>query len=289
MITPFGPCEISSRCVAACDGMDLFQGVQVIPRIAGGTQLFWSLKPAVRLSQPEFRLELSRAGHIDADDWEPLTRWQAGVNTFVDEEVHSAGWYLQAHYRIAVRDAQQVVYRSKPVPTQWGNFSNSQRRLIRDVIRREQQLQGRSDSPYIPGLLFKVRYHGEICRDCTDVDSGMVIDDQCESCYGVGYDLGYYSPVCFPVQLSGVPHDLQMYQDQGPFVSGGVTQVMYLNFPQVDPWDVWVDMTTDFRYVIGKIQPVYNQGSLNLVCAAAAARLSFDHPAYQIPLENVAV
>lgn len=257
--------------------------MHVIPRITGGTIVAWTLGPVTLKPPLRFQLEVDRAGHNFADDWEIVAPYTEDIHFATDPEQRSAGWYQSTYYRVSVRDADGVVTRSNPIAANQGRLNPQQNRNYNEIYRREDKRYRLRNTPSSPGYLLKVRYYGTRCLSCIDPDSGEPTNDKCPNCYGVGYVNGYHEPFpCFNVDLGPVPHHLSMYKEQGPMIEGGIGGIRYLNVPPVHPWDVWVDATTDYRYVIGQIQPIASFGEINLVCNAAAARLAFDHPVYRI-------
>lgn len=278
------PCRPQADCpVRIGCGDSLFDGLYVVPRVAGETEVYWTLGPSSLRGELEFKLQIDRAGHNEAGDWEDVTEFAPGVVSLVDSETRSAGWYRRTYYRVVVRDSRGDESYSHAVPANQGLLNQATTRTYREIVRRESKRNRLRNTPTTPGHLLKVRYYGDPCTVCVDPFSGDPITDQCDQCYGVGYTQGYHPPFpCFNVDLTPTPEHLQMYEDQGPMIQGGVSQIRYLNIPPVHPWDVWVEAATDYRYLIGQIKPITAFGSLNVVCTAAAARLSFDHPVYRI-------
>jgi len=287
-MTPYGDCGPATNCTTrSCGTSNFLRRLYVTPRITGGTEIFWSLNPSVRLASPEFRVEYSAAGHNRADDWQPITRFAADVVSATDPDHRSAGWYQKTHYRVTAKDSSGNIFHSEPTQAVFANLPPGQARMRREIIRREQARYQLRNTPATRGYLLKVRYYGDPCSECTDPDTGEPTDDQCDVCYGVGYELGYHAPYpCFYADLGDMDHDLTMFKEQGAFVSGGVRSLRYLNLPPVDPWDVWVNADSDHRYLIGKISPQVSFGDLDILCRCAASRLSFDHPVYRIDMPS---
>lgn len=278
------PCQPLLSCPSFNNcGDSVFVSVSVIPRIIGGAIVSWTLSSNRFTAPLAFQLEVSRAGHDLANDWEVVQPFTYDINQAVDPSHRAAGWYQRTYYRIAAQDAMGTVHYSKPIAANQGRLNPAQLRFYNEIVRREQKRNTLRNSPTTPGFLLKIKYYGEKCTECVDPDRGESTDDQCPLCFGVGYVQGYHPPYpCFNVDLGPVPHNLDMYKDQGPIIAGGVGGMRYLNIPPVHPWDVWVDATSDYRYMLGQIRPTTVFGEINVVCEAAAARLPFDHPVYQI-------
>jgi len=283
LLNPCGPglpCHASTAC-----GDPLFDSVRVIPKVTGGTTIVWDFRPTPTVRPPySFQVQVGRADAVE-DEWQTLGAFVRNAYFHVDAAHRDAGFYRRTYYRVAVRAGNNAVYYSQPVAADSQILSPGQSRLYRELIRRETSRYRDPEAPATIGYLLKVRYHGDPCPECTDPDSGLCYKSDCGTCFGVGYDKGYYPPFpCFYADLGPMKHDLKMFTDQGPVIAGGVCSLRYLNIPPVHPWDVWVDAASDHRLVIGEITPITSFGVYDLICVAAAARLSFDHPVYKIPV-----
>ena len=229
------------------------------------------------------RLEYSRAGTKTADDWCPVTNWAADTGQLLDPVHRDAGWYLRTYYRVAVRGANGTLMYSPAISGEFGGMNPGQLRLYRKIVTSEQRRYNDRATPARRGTLLKVRYYGQQCTECYDEESGKVFKHDCNTCFGVGYTLGYYPPVpCFFAEYGPISDDLQITEEMGTMVEGRTTTMRFLNIPAVHPWDVWVDDGSDHRFIIGGIQPMTSFGPLDVVCRAAVGRLSFDHPVYRI-------
>jgi len=286
-----GPCDPILEGCGGCKADELFRAVYVKPRVSAGTIVHWVLGPNNLPGPLEFQLEVNHGGHSRADGWEVIQPFTKNVQYILDPKQRNAGWFQRTFYRVTARDAAMIMHQSTPIPANQGRLNSMQAGLYREVVRREQQRSLMSDTPCSVGYLLKVKYYGDRCVHCMDPDSGLSLTANCDYCYGVGFVRGYHPAYpCFNVDLSPVSSDLTMYQDQGPIITGGTSMIRYCAVPvEAHPWDVWVDARSDYRYLIGQIQPTTSFGDLNVVCNAAVARLPFDHPAYKIPLDGTVV
>lgn len=264
-----------------------FREISILPSVQHGAVVSWLLGPNPWPTPLQFRLEINPSGADSAEDWYPVTSFQSDIAVATDLAPRTAGWYQLTHYRIAVLDAANQLHHSQAVPANQGRISGSQQRLLNEILRREHKRYRLKNSPSTPGYLLKIRYYGDRCRMCIDPDSGEPTMSHCSHCYGTGYMGGYHTPIpCFNADLGPGREDLKLYTEQGPEVAGAVHLLRYLNQPNVNSWDVWVDATTDDRYLIGSIEPIAVINSLKLVCHAAAARLPYSHPAYKVDVRG---
>jgi hypothetical protein len=76
-------------------------------------------------------------------------------------------------------------------------------------------------------------------------------------------------------------------ENAGMTTEGNIASLKWLNIPNVDPGDIWVDANTDYRWEIGEITVVTKVASLPLICTAPGARLPLNDVAYTISLETL--
>jgi hypothetical protein len=292
VVGPIGPCVPPNACggLASDCQARLIDQIRVIHNLNGTVTVSWMLGPNQWNYPLEFSLQASSDGGFQSDDAETVVDFQAADNYLIDPKRRNVGWYEKASYRIAVRDAVGGLLYSVRVPANQVNLNTQQRRIYQEIHRREHKRYRMKATPSTLGILLKVKYYGDRCTTCTGADSGEPTRSHCPECFGIGYTQGYQTPIpCFNADLSITAHDLKMFDEQGPFINGGIGTIRFLNSPQVHPWDIWVDAQSDRRYVIGQIQPLVSFGSVDLVCRAAVARLALDHPAHSIDLSDYAI
>jgi hypothetical protein len=73
------------------------------------------------------------------------------------------------------------------------------------------------------------------------------------------------------------------YGEETPVVTGGhETKLQFLNIPDIQPGDVWVDYQSDHRWMINSTESLLRIGSYVVTAAAAATRLNFADVVYAI-------
>lgn len=282
--SPCDPQIVCSGTPSMCGADDVFQYIRIIPRIIGGTVITWEYRrPSGSYYVPQFQVEVARGDQPD-DEWKAISPWLKNTYFFTDPVRRDSGFYRRTYYRIAVKAGSTVRYSSvRPADSQLPN--RQQQRDYNEILRRELRRVHDPDTPTTPGYLLKIRYHGQPCSNCTDPDTGMAYRSDCQVCFGVGYEKGYYPPFpCFNVDIGPIPHHLKQFEESGPKIEGGQSLLRYLNIPSVHPWDVWVDAASDVRFVIGHVQPITVFGVYPLICQATASQLPFSDPVYKIPV-----
>lgn len=272
----------SDLCTPRCDWV--FAQVKVYPRIAGGTRVEWLLHPRFRDPAPhEFQLEAGIAGH-GTDDWEPvgLPAW----DTFylVDDLQRVHGRTQWTHYRIRLRTSQGTYY-SSAVPC-LGVLTHRDARIAKDILRRELRML-RSQTGQ-KGILLKQRHSGPRCPVCVDAMTEEIRDPKCASCWGTGIVGGYYAPVpCVYAALQPLnTHErLDPAQSQGT-VNPVQTTARMLASPQLFRHDVWIDVDTDFRWNVEKVQNIVEIRGVPLVVLADLQLCAFSDNIYNYPLPD---
>lgn len=285
---PFGGATCGSDRSCNSDGFSvgsLIPNVVVKPRVIGETLVTWDFRSEKAKPPVRFRLEFSQSSHGEGTVWEPVSDFAEDTFAAIDSRSRSAGWYRLAYYRVLAIDADGNWFKSDPVPANQTFKQKQHESLFREIVRREQLRARRRNTEMSIGALLKVRYYGEPCGTCRDPNTELSINHDCPDCFGRGYRLGYYHPYpCFAVDLGGGQHDLKMFEEQGPRVDDSPRVMRFLNMPQVHPWDIWVDYSSDYRYLIGQIQAITTIGSLDVICNAAVSRIEFTDPAYKVPV-----
>jgi hypothetical protein len=266
--------------------------LSVQPSIANATVISWTVSPLLMVPPTAlYQLQFSRHGHNYDDSWEPVT--DKVPNTFmdVDDSVRDVGQLKHAFYRvvITVPDPQDPfinlnTWISKPANALGANYGlkPAQLRMRQEIIRRELRRYRDPANPAQKGYLIRLKRHGPIQEGSVDPDTGQVINDT-EQGYGTKY--GYYDAYpCFYVDIGNYETDIKTATDIGISVEGPFAKLRFLNIPQVDSHDIWVDAESDERWWIGKVTTLTKVGSEPLICSAVAGRISFDDAIYKIPV-----
>jgi hypothetical protein len=237
-----------------------FEKVAVFLGVQGGAEVSWIPKASLpQYPAPwTFRVEVAPT---------PVAPWVA-VGT-----VSSANWYLadparykydtlaEVWYRVVLVDADEAEHPGAPV--QPGSVLNRRdwinaREICRQAYQRLRLETGR------PGWLLKRKqFWGPLCETCGRETTGSNTNSQCPECYGVGITGGYYEP--FPMTLEFGRYGIEAVDEP----SGGYRQhndILAVNFPRIDPLDVWIDKLSDRRFAIQpRIETVTSHRGIPLV------------------------
>lgn len=258
--------------------------LQIHPKIAGGgTLLSWDLSPLVQqyqLTLPlQVQIETSHTGAEDPAAWSIARAYAADAQSYTDASQRVFGNDPNLYYRLAVQDAALSVYRTKPKRA----FDNMHWRLVgaySEIIRR---WSGRAMRGELRAgkLLKRIRW-GTYCAECRDRDSGVQVKSFCLTCYGTGFTGGFYQPVdCFYGELGPVVLDEALDQQQSYSQEGPSGTLQFLNIPVVYPGDVWVEKSTDLRYLLGRVSHAQRLGTISLIANAPAIQIDFRDPIYR--------
>jgi len=107
--------------------------------------------------------------------------------------------------------------------------------------------------------LLKRKSWGIHCPTCWDDTLMRSTDPNCLTCYGTGWEGGYFNPIRFKAMLNPSP----AYNLMLPFAKWKPSDVMMnlLNFPKIQPSDIIVDDKGD-RWIANQIRSVEKLGRL---------------------------
>jgi hypothetical protein len=257
--------------------------LRIFPRTIGGTLVQWEIPTRLDLTDnATYQLQHGRAGQHTADDW--VNVGIAGTNKFfqIDSEYRNIGQARYSYYRVVVIDGASAYY-SLPYYCDAATLKPSHLRMYTEIVRREQARYRDRQTPALKGFLLKKRRHGPVCPECSDPQTGQRIKEHCSTCYGAGFTFGYYAPYpCFYVDLTNTSTDIRTELEQGVTDLGHLAEIRFLDIPHVDPGDVWVSASSDYRWMIGAIADITKVDHLAIVRKARAARLPFNHVVYDI-------
>ncbi len=147
------------------------------------------------------------------------------------------------------------------------------RKMRSDLLRTFQKFSGREY------YILKRRHWGIRCPDCWDTLTKTVLDEDCTTCYSVGFKGGYFTKVLVwgridPTNISA-PIQLTGKEDQR------MTKFTMLDIPVLMPDDVIIGKDDDRRYI------VHTQGQTEMKLVGihqdlSVAELPRDNPVYAV-------
>lgn len=218
-----------------------FRRLDVFPVNRGGTLLVWDMHPLVLSRGPfSFEVQYSRPG---VDEWESLGTVEDDNKFFIDYEQYLWAKNPRMHYRVV---ANGTIF--SPIRQVTGNFSGRDGVLADEIMRKERmQLESYTG---LCGFLYKRRHWGTRCTQCTDFNTGEVLNANCTNCFGTGIVGGYFTPVPYFIDLGQKSPGRIGVDGQVGTADNVVETGRGPACPWVDSYDVWLRVDTDQRYIV---------------------------------------
>lgn len=250
--------------------------------VRGVTRVWWQLDRLFTEPGPyAFQLQFGRTGVRDATDW--IDVGAPVVNSYfaLDGEWRETGYDLLSHYRVKLITANNV-YVSQPASC-FGELTERDWLLAREIIRKE-QLRHRMVSA--PGFLVKPMRYGKPCKRCRDQLTQEVLDNNCPVCSGTGFEVGYHPAVamqCWDLSPQVIQEDIDVNMKgatrQNPYVNARV-----IGFPALNKGDIWVNGSSDERWLVEVIQVTAALRNVPLVYQVRLGLLPFNNAAYALEI-----
>lgn len=261
-----------------------FRRVSVDRMVHGVTRVWWQLEPVFQEIGPYvFQLQVGGTGTDEGIDWQnvgaPIT------NGFFAEDTQqrASGTVITTHYRVTLTTPDSV-YVSAPASC-FGQLGEKDWLTAREIIRKERLRHGKVS---VDGYLIKALRYGKPCPRCRDVMTQEATDNNCPVCLGTGYESGFHPPV--PMQCWDLsPQIIQESQDltiKGTTRENAYVNARVIGFPALNRDDVWVNASTDERWLIKTIQVSAAMRGVPLIYNVQLGLLPFNSSYYQLGLEQ---
>lgn len=220
--------------------------------VRGVTRVWWQLERNFNDPGPYvFQLQFGNTPLNDAADWRNVGGPVTDGYVAYDDVWRAAGTDIVTHYRVTLTTPKDI-YVSAPVNC-FGELAERDWLIAREIIRKEQL---RNKYVSVSGYLIKPFRFGRPCKRCRDQLTGEVIDSNCPVCSGTGFEVGYHPAL--PLQC----WDLEPYtitEDQDPNALGTtrkdhMTRARVIGFPTLNTNDIWVNGTSDERWIVHSIK-----------------------------------
>jgi hypothetical protein len=264
----------------------VFERLLVFPRIRGGTRVEWLMDRDFTDPLPyTFQLQVGTAGDHDISDWTPVGSTVVNGWYLLDDQERVFGLQQWTHYRVQLVTSKGTYY-SDPAPC-LGLWDFRQWRRACGVLRNEMLNFRAGEAP--EGYLLKRRVQGEPCS-CLDPLTQECRNPDCLICYGTSWVGGYFQPLgCVYAALSEQATHSHI-EAEGPRGAGGdiIVKARMLALPQLQEKDVWINKTTDHRYIVHTIQSACEIKGVPLVYDPVELRLApFTNIIYDIPIPDL--
>lgn len=269
-------------CPPACPSV--FDRVVVSCLIKPGTRVMWELLDTFLDPGPlVFQLQAGATANPDADDWADVGLPVENQYFAVDPEQRVYGKLNFTHYRVAVTSPLGTYY-SLPTAAQ-GTLGRRDWRLAREVIRQRRKLY-RYGPGGQRGYLLKRRWTGAKCPVCTDLQTQESRNSECPTCYGTGFQCGYYYPMsCVWASMSPRARRTQLDAGQSRgTVDDMVVQAEMLQTELLAESDIWVNAVTDDRYYVHQVNNIAEMRGVALVADVELRLIAFSSIVYDIAI-----
>jgi hypothetical protein len=172
-------------------------------------------------------------------------------------------------------------FSSRPVPIEPGLDKRTRllkRKLLRDLSVGFKRLNG------VPLSLLKRRRWGPRCPDCWDPTLREATREHCPTCFGTGFEGGYWAPVRVRGRREAATVQTQLS-------AHGETDVEYadfllLDFPRLEYKDVVIDLRSGDRYEVQRMTPTQLKG-VTVHQKLTTSLLGRDSVEYEVPVDLV--
>lgn len=255
-----------------------FRRVSVDHMVHGTTRVWWQLDGAFNDAGPySFQLQYGRTGLKDATDWKNVGAPVVNGYTALDPAWRESGYDKTIHYRVVLTTAQSV-YVSQAANC-FGELPEREWVLAREIIRKEQV---RNRLVATSGYLIKPMRYGKLCKRCRDPLSKEVTDNSCPECSGTGFEIGFHPALAMqcwdlsPVSINEqIDNELKGTTRDQPYVNARV-----IGFPALNKYDIWVNGTSDDRWVVDTIQVVAALRGVPIIYQVRLGLLPYSNPVY---------
>lgn len=274
-------CPADGPCPPQCE--PVFDRVVISRLVAGGTRVLWELLDTFTDKGPlEFQLQTGQTSSPDAGDWEDVGLPVVDQYFAYDPDQRNYGKTNRAYYRVVLTTTAGVYY-SQPTGS-IGVLDRRGWRLAREIVR-QRLVAFRIGPGGQAGYLLKRRWTGVKCPVCLDHMTAESRDPACPSCYGTGYECGYYYPQsCVWAELSPRASRINLDTQQRGQVQDVIVPACMVMVDLMSEEDVWVAAKTDDRYYIHSVGHTSEYKGVPLVANVELRLISFSSVIYTIPI-----
>lgn len=247
----------------------------VIKSSTGGFDVYWDIQKTGSFT-PRFYLEI---GPTELGPWAP-------VDNLLGYFVKGVGpkqlnTQVEYFFRIVIKneDTSEVVSRS--VGYSAGRTLIKRDWLMyREMVRREALTLAKFNGAEF--MLFKRIVNGTVCTDCVDEILQQAASNECSSCYGTGFQGGYYQQGLVQINVNA-DEDSKLSQQVAGIQELSQFSGNFPGYPIVKFKDILVDTYTNKRYeILSTIEDQFH--TYNIRQTVIMSRLPPSDPCYQIPV-----
>ncbi len=278
----FVPCNL---CPTQCE--PVFDRVMVSYLTRGPVRIMWTLLPTFTDVGPlSFQLQVGETSNPNAGDWEDVGLPVVNQYLATDPEQRDFGKIKYVFYRI-VLTSPLGTYVSMPTAA-LGTLSQRDWLKARNLVRRKLKTFKLGEGQ--DGYLLKRRFTGQQCRVCTDPLTQEVRDPFCLTCYGTGFECGYYYPMsCVWASISPKATHQELDADKEAMrgtVNDMTVQSQMIITGLLSEEDVWANKLTDDRYFVHEITSTMEIRGVPIIGDVKLRLIPFTSPIYEIEIPD---
>jgi len=256
-----------------------FRRLFVDHMIRGVTRVWWQLDRAFNEPGPHvFQLQVSQTPLSDTAEWRNVGPPITGGYYAADDAWREAGGQLLTHYRVTLTTPTNI-YVSEPQAVT-GVLPDRDWLLAQEIIRKEKL---RQRYVAVEGALLKPMRFGARC-DCREELTDEPADSNCPVCSGTGFKVGFHPPLpmqCWDISPQVIAEDIDN-QMKGTTRENAMITARVIGFPALSKWDVWVNGTSDERWLIHQIKVVAQLRGVPLIYEVTMGLVPFSSGIYAI-------
>ena len=248
----------------------------------GGTRIEWELGDRFKDPFPHvFQLQTTNTSVNQSDTWENVGSSVEDTYYVIDDSqrIFSKSW--ETHYRIRLESPIDIYY--SPLVN---GITAEQYRDWRIHRKLNQQEKKRHRYVSVEGYILKERRYGPQCTVCLDTLSKIPKKSRCTSCFGVGFDKGYFSASDEVYCELGLEQALesQNIANAGTQKLPSSVSARFLSAPQLNSRDIFVERRSGRRWRIEAVASTAEIRATKLVTQVTMNLLPINEIIYQVPL-----
>jgi hypothetical protein len=270
----------------------LFTNLSVVPTASNGNIVSWQVACWFNEQLPyTYQLQVGRqnlsaytndgAGRVD--DWQDTGDPVQNAFFAVDLNDRRFGKTTDLFYRLKLTTGAGDIYYSDPVGLN-ARLPARDAAVVHEMIRKE-RLRNEGQVG-VEGYLLKAFRYGPVCPVCTDPVTGEVTNSHCQTCYGTGFQGGYFQPFPTYAVIEG-ESTREALNPQTNMSKPVQVSARMLAQPQIDSLDVFVEKYSDKRHFIHPYKVVAQHRGVPIALQVELRLAPYSDVIYSVPVPRV--
>lgn len=251
--------------------------LHVLPNYYAGHTYYWEVDPGFTDPGPwAFVVQSVDTGKQDTEDWADLSEPIIDMFSFSDEfkVVHTKDFNIM--YRV-VMTTPNGTYTS-PTTGPYSQLPRKDFLIAREIMRKE--MLDMREWGGVPTSIWKKTLSSDPCDKCLHPVTKQIIDPDCAYCGGSGLIEGWHGPYQTMAKFS--PRKSNKTIDELVTTDIQTFSVRILAYPFLIRNDILVDMTSDKRYSIEKVESAFEVRRIPIIYDLMVAELPPSDSAYKL-------